>query len=132
MFNTIEDGARWPKGNSKARTAFLSKMFGNNEDPMSYRSLTILSVPYRKWATARLETLKPWIQTWDTTEICAGGIGKGAQDGWYRTAAILENWSINDIKYSGGAVDIRKCFDLIPRPILYALANKNGNASGSA
>ena len=37
-----------------------------------------------------------------------GGIGKGAQDGWYRTAAILENWSINDIKYSGGAVDIRK------------------------
>ena len=113
MFNTIEKGAQWPKESCKARTV-LSKLMGNNEDPMSYRCLTIPSVPYRKWATTRLDTLEPWKQTWDSSDICAGGIGKGAQDGWYRTAAILESWSINGIDYSGGAIDIITCSDKIP------------------
>ena len=76
MFNTIEAGARWPNGNYLARSAYLSKGQNTTDDPMAYRALTILNVSYRRWATTWLATLRPWIATWDQTEICAGGIGK--------------------------------------------------------
>ena len=126
LYNTIEDGANWPKDSYLARAAFLSKSHDQTDDPLAYRALTILNVLYRKWATARLATLRAWVATWDQKEICAGGIGKGGEDGWYRTAAMLENWEVNGTWYSGGAIDIRKCFDQIPRPVLYGLARKAG------
>ena len=126
MFNTIEAGAKWPKDLKVARAAFMSKGAGKYDDPLNHRVLTILPVPYRRWAIARLYTLKPWISNWDFPQVCAGGIGKGAQDGWYRTATQLEHHELNDRWYTGGAIDIRKCFDQMPRTQLYTLAKKTG------
>ena len=52
------------------------------------------------------------------------GSEKGAEDGWYRTATLVDTLEINGTMYSGGPIDIRKCFDQVPRPVLYALARK--------
>ena len=73
MFNTIEAGAKWPCDLKVARAAFMSKGAGKYDDPLNYRVLTILPVPYRRWATARLYTMRPWISKWDLPQICAGG-----------------------------------------------------------
>ena len=121
LFNTIEEGAKWPKDITLARSAFMSKSSDTYEDLLNYRVLTILPVPYRRWATASLHSLKPWIDDWDMPEIFAGGIGKGAQDGWYSTAAQLENFQLHKVWYAGGAVDIRKCVDQMPRSVIYSV-----------
>ena len=126
MFNTIEDGASWPAELLKARAAFMSKDAEKYDNPLNYRVLTLLPVAYRRYATARLHSIKAWVASWDLPQICAGGIAKGAQDGWYRTAVQIENICLKGRWHTGGAIDIRKCFDQMPRTQLYALAKKAG------
>ena len=72
MFNAIEQCATCPDDMQHARAAFLSKDASKMDDPLNYRVRTILPVPYRRWATARLRTLKPWIAQWDMKEMCTG------------------------------------------------------------
>lgn len=90
LLNLIERGAPWHEGMSAGRVAFLEKDEGSAEDPMKFRLLTILNSLYRRWASARLESLRPWIETWAIDSIFAGAVPQGAPDAVYHLAIQME------------------------------------------
>ncbi len=105
---------------------FLAKDPADTHNPLAYRILKITSGVYRKWASLRMKHLQDWIQLWDEEAILAGVPGKGATDGWYKTALILEQARANNLLFAGGSVDIYKCFDQLNRQLVYALAKQAG------
>ena len=64
LLNNIEKGAPWPDDLLVGKAAFLSKDNTRTEDALAYRILLILPVLYRRWASARLTDLRPWIRQW--------------------------------------------------------------------
>ena len=54
MFNHIEAGASWPEPTLHAKGSYLLKNPDDKGDPLGYRVLFVMSVPYRRWATTRL------------------------------------------------------------------------------
>ena len=126
LLNMIEEGRPWPEAAAKARAAFLEKELGKQCDPLCFRVLLILTPLYRRWASVRLKTLKPWIQKWAEDEMYAGAGSKGAEDAWFELALDIEEMKVKGISYCGGGIDIAKCFDQISRPLLYILARAAG------
>ena len=74
----------------------------------------------------RHKNIKNWIAEWDHPQICAGCLHKGAEDGWWRTSLYLEVLKARKVKFTVGAVDIRKAFDQMPREIIYGILEKAG------
>ena len=54
--------------------------------------------------------LEPWVDLWKKDQMFAGIGGRGALDASYETAILLEWCKVHDIAYSGGTLDIYKCF----------------------
>ena len=81
---------------------------------------------YRRWASARLGQLGPWIQGWQLRSMFAGGPGAGADDAWYTAALQLESWQAQNIPAVGGSIDIYKCFDQLIRLLVYIVLTRTG------
>ena len=104
----------------------MNKNPGSCDDPMKFRLLLILNCTYRRWASARLETLRPCVEKWAKTSIYAGAIPQGAPEALYHLAINIEHAILMGQPYSGGAIDIAKFVDRIPRPIVYMIAKRMG------
>ena len=122
MLELIEEGDAWPTNTNVGRFAFMSKDNSKLDDALAYRLLLILSVLYRRWATVRLRNLKEWIATWAQDGFFAGTDAVGAEDAWWETAVVIEEMLLNDTPFSAGTADLFKCFDQIPRELIYMLA----------
>ena len=122
LMNLIEEGAPWPTDTNVGRLAFMSKDENKLDDVLAYRLLSILAVLYRRWATVRLRNLKEWIATCAEDGFFAGTDALGAEDAWWETAVVLEEMLLNNTPFSAGTSDIFKCFDQIPREVIYMLA----------
>ena len=109
-----------------AKASFISKHPEHTDDPLAYRVLLILPVLYRRWASTRLECLKPWIRQRQLDGMYAGVEGVGADDAWRETSLRIEHNATANVQFSGGATDIFKCFDQIVRQLLYYLATVAG------
>ena len=59
--------------------------------------------------------MAPWIKRWQLREMFAGVAEVGAEDAWWETALDLEELHLKGKQYSGGGVDVCKCFDQIVR-----------------
>ena len=97
----------------ETRAVFLSKNPDDTCNPLNYRILKITSGIYRKWASAWLYKLAPWVATWDHDALHAGVPGKGAQDAWMKTAIENELNMLLGYDIAGASVDVFKCFDHI-------------------
>lgn len=121
LLNLIERSGRWLEQTQSARAAFLPKDEEDPLEPQSYRVLLMLPTVYRLWAKTRLRHLTPWDEDWKTDEMYAGVPGRGAADASYHTALIIENCSLKEEDFTGGAADIYKCFDQIDRTLLHKI-----------
>ena len=130
LLNNVEGTGRWPASLRTGRLAFLAKEGGDPLDPLCYRVLTILPNLYRRWASLRLRQLREWVLRWAPDECFAGVPGKGAADAWWAEGAELEVLRLSGVPYVGGMVDLVKCFDTIPRDIVYALLLRAGLPRG--
>ena len=126
LLNIIEEGAPWPTDTLTARASFLSKDPDDVTNPLAYWVLLMLPVLYRRWASLRLHSLAPWVDRWTLEEMCAGVASKSAEDGWWATSLLLERLTTAATPFTGGAVDIMKCFDQLERKLIYAVAKKAG------
>ena len=93
-------------------------------DPV--RILLILNVLYRRWASARLVSLRPWIAKWALDAIYAGASPQGAEDAWMDLAIDMEQLRQSRIPFCGGTIDIAKFFDQISRILLVMIARAAG------
>ncbi len=73
-----------------AKAALIRKPTTQWNQPLTFRTLTILALLYRTWAAARLEDLGPWVQYWATPDMFAVPEGTDAAMGAYRSAVIRE------------------------------------------
>ena len=69
LLHLVESGSPWPKDVLHAKAAYLAKDAHNAEDPLAYRVLLILPVLYSRWASVRLEDLRPWGRQWEVDGI---------------------------------------------------------------
>ena len=72
LLQLVEQGEPWPQDVLRAKSAFQSKDQDKIDDPLEYRALLILPVLYRRWASTRLNDLKPWIKEWHKENMFAG------------------------------------------------------------
>eukprot|EP00973_Karenia_brevis_P044416 6151591-Karenia_brevis.AAC.1 len=93
LLNLKEDGHSWPEDLLHTRATLLCKDPSSQYDPLAWRVLWILPNLYRRWASARLLQLSPWINRWKLDTMHAGVPGTGAEDAWYGTALKLETLS---------------------------------------
>ena len=71
---------------------------------------------YCLWASVRLEEINPWVWTWMHPK-CAAVEGEGPDDVWGAIAAKLEASKERRCPFRGIALDLKKCFDLVPRHV---------------
>ena len=93
---------------------------------MNVRILLILNTLYRRWASARLAALRPWIAGCALRAIYAGAAPQGAEDAWLDLAIDMEDLKLRAIQYCGGTIDIAKLFDQVSRVLVEALARQAG------
>ena len=93
---------------------------------MNVRILLILNTLYRRWASARLAALKPWIAGWALKAIYAGAAPQGAENAWLDLALDMEDLKLRSIQYCGGTIDIAKLFDQVSRVLVEVLARQAG------
>ncbi len=120
FLNRVERNGRWPSNLLFAKAGFLYKARPQDAGPRDVRILLMLPTIYRRWTSARLRNLDPWVQSWATSDMYTLP-GTGAEDAWYITAIVMEHLRCHDIPLSGGASDIYKCFDQICRDLLKAI-----------
>ena len=130
LLNLVKDGCPWPDGLEHAKAAYLAKNPDKADNPLCYKVLMILPASYRRWATHRLQDLKPWTEKWALSEMYAGVGNQGAEDAWYSLAMQTGHFDLIGTPYSGGTVDIAKCFDQINRELLRELATRAGMPRG--
>ncbi len=75
--------------------------------------------------------LEDWVKTWDEEAIHAGTPGKGAFDGWHKTALDIEFARAHNLLVAGGSIDVYKCFDQINRSLIFKLAKEAGAVAAS-
>ena len=126
LLDLVEQGEPWPQALLQTKASYLWK-----DTALAYRVLLILSCLYRRWATVRLHDLRPWIRQWEAEGMNAGTEATGSQDAWWETALTMEHCRITGTPFSGGASDIYKCFDQLPRHLVYHLAHSAGMPKSS-
>ena len=126
FLNRVEGEGRWPNNLTIAKAVFLYKDDPQNAGPLDLRVLQILPTIYRRWASTRLQQLKPWIETWAEPELFSGIPGQGAEDACYSSAIWREHATANDNHFSGSAADIYKCYDQMSRPLIEVVLTAAG------
>lgn len=84
--------------------------------------LLILVSIYRRWATLRLRQLAGWVEGWARDDMIAGVGGRGAEDGCYTSAVLLEEAELQGHDLTDVAADVFKCFDQLVRETINQLA----------
>ena len=128
----VENGAPWPGSLRRGQAVFIPKPNTSWDDPLSFRILLVLPYVYRCWAKMRLRHLAPWIRSWATEDMFALLEGTGAEDAWYRSAAMREEAILAARPLSGSCDDIWKAYDSILRELAIAVASVAGFPRGLA
>ena len=51
---------------------------GGDSTPLGQRPLSVLPVVYRIWASARMQQLEGWFQSWVPSSVCSAGNGRSS------------------------------------------------------
>ena len=57
---------------------------------MGQRSLSVLPVVHRVWASARMLQLEPWFRSWVPSCVFSAGGGCSSVEAWFTTALDIE------------------------------------------
>eukprot|EP00969_Alexandrium_andersonii_P082256 3625240-Alexandrium_andersonii.AAC.1 len=93
---------------------------------MDYRVLNIGSLFYRRWASLRLAHMQAWVDSWALPQLFGGFRGRSAGEASWTIAATLEKEASEGVSSSGLSTDVYKCFDQVPRTLIYQLALRAG------
>ena len=119
ILTKVEDFWVWPDGLLDAHIAMIPKTDGD-ATPLGQRSLSVLHVVYRIWASARMVQHEEWFRSWVPDSVFSAGSGRSSVDAWYTSSLDIE-------EVLSGAVhshvhlfvaDVVKSFDTVDRVIL--------------
>ena len=84
VLRQIEAAGRWSQGLPDAYIAMIPKAEGDST-PLGQRSLCVLPVVYRIWASVRLTYVPDWFYSWVLDSVFSAGKGVSSVDAWYST-----------------------------------------------
>ena len=127
LWNRIEEGV-WtvPKTLQIARLVMLPKPGAKTQQPIDFRLIALLSIPYLLWSKVRFHDLTPWMLNVFPTEIHGGIKGKKTSDVAHNIAIRCERAIVTKKDVIGIKIDRSKCFDRIDVPIIASLAARLG------
>ena len=116
VLRQVETTGQWPQGLLDVYIAMIPKA----GTPLGQRSLCVLPVVYRLWASVRLAHLKDWFYSWVPDSVISAGKGVSSVDAWYATAIDIEE-VLSQAGHSDFHIfvaDVVKSFDTVDRDIL--------------
>ena len=102
-----------------AYIAMIPKVDGD-VTPLGQRSLSVLPVLYRIWASARMCQLEGWFRSWVPDFVFSAGGGRSSVEAWYTTALDIEEVlsGVVDSDVHLFVADVVKSFDTVDRGVL--------------
>lgn len=127
MWNKIEEGV-WniPQSLQIARMVMIPKPGAKTQQPIDFRLIALLSIPYLLWSKVRFQDLTPWMLDVFPPEIYGGLKGKKTSDVAHHIAIRCEKAIATKKDIIGIKIDRSKCFDRIDVPIVATLAARLG------
>ena len=115
----VEELGVWPEGLLDAYIAMIPEV-GADSTPLGQRPLSVLPVVYRIWASARMQQLEGWFQSWVFSSVYSAGNGRSSVEAWYATSLDIEEVPAGavDTHVHIFVADVIKSFDTVDRGIL--------------
>ena len=128
LLTMIEGGAEWPQQLTFGIVTSLAKKT-EPIGPVNYRPITLFSLWYRLWGSARARSILQ-----DFSLLAPDGAfgylcHRGCQDLTYILQATLESQQLTEDHHVGVLLDIKQCFNCIPRMPVRFLARLFGVAT---
>ena len=126
LFNKVECGMDWPQQLVRGHVTALAKRV-DAEQVHDYRPVTLYSLLYRLWGSCRSRDLLAQLSCWSHEFHIFGYLrGRGCEDLTYFVQTSLEMAKMENGSLSGVLLDIKQCFNFIPRVPLWYLARRFG------
>ena len=127
ILSVVEDTGVWPDGLLDAYIAVIPKSDGD-ATPLGQRTLSVLPVVYRIWASARMVQLEGWFKSWVPDSVFSAGGGRGSVEAWYATALDIEEvlTGAADSHVHLFVADVIKSFDIVDRMVLDSVLSSLG------
>lgn len=121
----VENGSSWPIQLARGFVTSLAKQ-PDAQAVDQFRPVTVYSLGYRIWSSERAgEALQSLSQV--VPDSVQGGLpARQAKTIWYSVAQELERAYMDGLPLHGVLVDIRKCFNAIPRMPLWTALHRLG------
>ena len=129
VYEAVEGGAFWPSQVACGFVASLAKS-ANAQTVDEYRPVTVYSLLYRVWSSARAKEALQVLSGLVPQSVQGGLPARQARSVWYSTAQFLESALIDRLPLHGILMDIRKCFNAIPRYPLWCALRVLGFPTG--
>ena len=125
----FEEFGVWPDGLLDAYVAMIPKV-GGDSTSLGQRPLSVLPVVYRIWASARMQQLEGWFQSWVPSSVKSAGNGRSSVEAWYTTALDIEEVLAGavDTHVHIFVADVVKSFDTVDGGILDRVLSSLGFA----
>ena len=121
LINQVECGKPWP---DQLMVGLISSLEKKEEAQTAaeYRPICVLSLVYRTWASFRARQLLAWLIQCTPASLIGSRPRKEAADVWFNIASAVEDGHYENLSVSGVSLDIQKCFNMLPRLPVFAIA----------
>ena len=126
LVDILEDAKSFPPHLMEARVIPLAKT--STPEPSQSRPITIMPLLYRLWMKIKAKKILAELSRSMPAYLTGflKGPLRGAKESSYATMAMLEDNRLMGKATSGFSLDLRKCFNLVPRTPLRALLRRLG------
>ena len=126
LYQVVECGTAWPEQLVCGHVTALAKRV-DAELVQDFRPVTLYSLLYRLWGSCRSRDLLAQLAEWSRDFHIFGYLhGRGCEDLTYFVQSSLEVAKQSNGHMCGAQLDIRQCFNFIPRIPLWYLARRVG------
>lgn len=121
LYKAVENGSSWPPQVATGFVSSLNKQRGDGGVD-SYRPVTVYSMIYRVWSSARAKSALKTLSKWLPNSVRGGVPSRQAKSVWYELAQLIESAHCTNTSLQGILVDIKRAFNALPRlPIWKAM-----------
>ena len=122
LINDIDQGVQvWPQAALVGHISNVEKC-PEATSPQQFRPITVLTLPYRVWASIRAKQCLQWLSQFAPEGMHGNVPGKSTVGVWWSLSLQIEAATQQGKQVSGFLTDLTKAFNNLPRPAVFACA----------
>lgn len=126
LVNEYDTGqADWPQEALQGHITSVEKV-PDACSPQEFRPITVLPLPYRVWASIRAKQALKWLDSQSPPGLVGNRPNCSTANMWWHVSQAIEAASNTNEALTGIVTDIKKCFNNLARPAIYACARHFG------